>query len=150
MLVLDDNFVSCLIRKSLVCCLRNCWSNPFFVRPLKTHEGWPYSHHFNWHDFLNLYFLVFVSFCFDLYFVFYVLLFFFNFFYFKTKYFSQKIPLKIYFKNSFRVIRIKISLFFLKKNMQPYLDRFASFENFGFEQNTNQSLWSQINGIILG
>ena len=44
----------------------------------------------------------------------------------------------------------------LKKNnnMQPYLDWFASFlvfnENFGFKQNMNKNLWSQINGIILG
>ena len=75
--------------------------------------------------------------------------------FFKIKCFSQKIYLKILFKKkkSFRVFRIKI-FFFPKNNMQPYLDRFTSFsilnENFGFEQNTNQSLWSQINGTILG
>ena len=59
--------------------------------------------------------------------------------------------LKVHFKNSFRVFRIKI---FFKNNMQPYLDQFASFlvfnENSSFEQNTNQNLWSQINGIIQG
>ena len=74
--------------------------------------------------------------------------------YFKIKCFSQKIPLKILFlKKSFRVFRIKKKIF-PKNNMQPYLDQFTSFsilnENFGFEQNTNQSLWSQINGTILG
>ena len=54
--------------------------------------------------------------------------------------------------NSFNVFRIKIS--FSLKICNHFFDRFASFsvfnENFGFEQNTNQILWSQINAMILG
>ena len=77
-----------------------------------------------------------------LYFIFFQI----NSFYFKIKYFSKKkIILKIYFKNSFRVLRIKISFFLLfKNNMQPYLVRFASFsvfnKNFGFEQKHESKL----------
>ena len=67
-------------------------------------------------------------------------------FYFKIKYFSQRIPLKIYLKkNSFRVLRIKISFFL--NNMQPCFDQFASFsvfnKSYGFEWDMNPSLWSQ-------
>ena len=76
-----------------------------------------------------------------LYFIFFQI----NSFYFKIKYFSQKIILKIYFKNSFRVLRIKIFFFLLfKNNMQPYLVRFASFsvfnKNFSFEERHESKL----------
>ena len=72
----------------------------FFWRPLETHEGWPYSHQFNWHDCLNLHFVIFVSFCFGWHFVFHVLLFLkLISFILKQNTFSQKIPLK---KNLFK------------------------------------------------
>ena len=80
--------------------------------------------------------------------VFYFLYFIFsqiNSFYFKIKYFSQKIILKIYFKNSLESLGSKYSFFLLfKNNMQPYLVRFASFsvfnKNFDFEQKHESKL----------
>ena len=62
--------------------------------------------------------------------------------------FLVKINLKIHLES------LELNSYFLKIICKHFFDRFASFlvfnENFGFEQNTNQSLWSQINGMILG
>ena len=143
-----------MIRKSLVCCLSDCWPNPFFCKA--TGNPWRLALlsplWLAWLSkslFCDLHFLLFwLIFCFLCFVVFELIP-----FILKQKYFSQKIPLKIYFKNSFRVFRIKI--FFLKKVMRNHIliglhpSRFFN-KKFGFEQNTNQSLWSQMNGIILG
>ena len=118
----------------------------------KNGEFWLHSHHFSLLGCQKFYFVILFSFvllgilflmfcCFQI-----------NFFYFKIKYFSQKIPLKIYFKKFISSPQNQ-NLIFLN-NMQPCLDRFAFFsvfnKNSGFEWNTNPSLWYQINRIILG
>ena len=129
----------------------------FFLRPLENHEDWPLPSPLS---FLlitkKVYFEVSFLFCL----VFYFLYFIFsriNSFYFKIKYFSQKIILKIYLKKLIRVLRIKISFYlfiYLKIICNHILfgshpSRFST-KILVLNKNTNQSLWSQINGIILG
>ena len=112
---------------------------------MENHEDWPLPSPLSFLLITKKFYFE-VSFLFCL--VFYFLYFIFsqiNPFYFKIKYFSQK---KNHFKNLFqkliRVLRIKISFFLFKNNMQPYLVRFSSFsvfnKNFGFEQKHESKL----------
>ena len=126
----------------------------FFLRPLENHEDWPLPSPLSFLLITKKKFYFEVSYLFCL--VFYFLYFIFsqiNSFYFKIKYFSQKIILKIYFKNSLESSGSK-SFFILKNNMQPYFVRFASFsvsnKEFGFEQKHESKLVVPNNGIILG
>ena len=115
---------------------------------MENHEDWPLPSPLSFLLITKKNFtLRFHFFCFVWYFISYIYFFSQIYpFYFKIKYFyKKKIILKIYFKNSFRVLRIKISFFLLfKNNMQPYLVRFTSFsvfnKNFGFEQRHESKL----------
>ena len=116
----------------------------FFLRPLENHEDWPLPSPLSfllltkkillWGFILVLFGILFLIFYFSQI----------NSFYFKIKYFSQKNHFKNLFQKLIRVLKIKISFFLFKNNMQPYLVRFASFsvfnKNFGFERRHESKL----------
>ena len=128
----------------------------FFLRPLENHEDWPLPSPLS---FLLITKKVYFEVSFLLCLVFYFLYFIFfqiNSFYFKIKYFSQKNHFKNLFQKLIRVPRIKISFF-----IYYYLKIICNHILFGLRpsrfstkilvlnEDTNQSLWSHINGILL-
>ena len=140
----------------MVCCFSEYLLNLTFRGHWKIMKIGLYHHHYHFCQLLKNFTLRF-HFCFVWYFISYILFFSqINSFYFKIKYFSQKNHFKNLFQKLIRVLRIKISFFFLfKNNMQPYLVRFGILlgfqqKNFGFEQRHESKLVVPNNGIILG
>ena len=116
----------------------------FFLRPLENHEDWPLPSPLSFllvtkKILLWGFIFVLLGILFLIFYLFQI-----NSFYFKIKYFSQKNHFKNLFQKLIRVLKIKISFFLFKNNMQPYLVRFASFsvfnKNFGFEQRHESKL----------